>query len=1419
MGKYSTYTAAFKLKVIAYAEEYGIRAAGREYCVAEFNVRYWSKQKDALLRAKMSTKAFRGPKTGRFPEIEEELLVYVRRMRNCGGVSNDMMLSRAREIARRHGIDGTQFKVSRGWLCGFMRRHGLVLRRGQFSGLETTVERGGQGDAADAGGTAGLRVSSRPTSQGRMLVMETEQHAKEESSSSTKGTPSIKSALAEEEAELEAAIVEEEEVEVEEEEVEEEVEEVVEEDEEEVLLGGEEEEKLLAAGSEWEEGITLPDEGLEVCVVKEVVDEPSTPPGLSASELVAEIEEEEEEEEEGVEYEEGERLRTGEDFAKGDDGGNMLVEVAAGHGVEGAGGVGGGGCGVMGKEGVAEAKKDMVVVAMESQEKESLSQAEVKDLDRVVAGSEENGGVGRTKDGLKDGSPVKVAGQLGGKESADESSEKKNNSQSKETLSSSKVKKEPKEVTESPPKTVPTVGCKGTAIAVDQEDFSPSVVKLEPQEETEEGANKQGRGIKGEVDSSNPASDDYEEEGHEDGTEETPEEECHGEKRSCLGDSGGLSSEESGDVCCKRRRVEGSTDVGGGMVSGDGATRGGGGHHGGEGGEVGGDELKECMLTGDSEKEGVGGSDESLDRKMERLKKEIHMLGVMAKQKELEWDEIIRAKKSKEENLIRLRRRRRIAAISREAALAERRRHRREGRRARTEADLSSEEEGTDEEWYMQIRGMTGGALPGSRVHVGGGSGSRQSPGRATMRNTQGTQGSYMMGLNSSTLPHSTVAQSLPLSTSSIPSIVSTTYIQRMHRPILPKPPTIPGGTMNRRNMMQQSNPVSVAASIANPLIPATVPSNGGLSGNGCGSLDGSKNVNQVIGEGRQGPILDVRSIIADYRSRHPETVPLRGRRNKSLTPSPAAASSLGEGGPTGGAGSDGGPSDNPAATDAGMSTVTSTPGILNIASLALGSGSQVRTRGIQPQDGSTPDISYLLLSAGNGCTPGGTLPIRHQQPTRESSRPSSTESSRSGGQAVPPINLPTGGTLVDSSGNFSFKDVLVQFARMSQTEQQQQMMAVIPGMGGQGLLSSAPPLQPQAPVQSRQPRHILPSTTTTSVLPGPLVTPARPPPPPYPEVTLLPVLVAGNEVPSVRPIVPPEVPTPQPRSTLPPPTPSLLQMSLSAPTSTPQATSPPSTSLLHGILTKSGTGLASSSGLGSSSSSGPSPRATAFAPTLARLLTAPEKQPSLASVRPAPPVTTGSSVLGSQAFVSIGELLQTSKAKNEITITPVSGAQSSVLKQQQQLQQQQPIINRSAKEEPAAHMEEEQDDSTDRLVIDESLAASEGDGRRQSRQRPAPLATAPAGMAPEVQEGMADEEEVEEEEVAMEEEDGDGMDEEEGAMDDEEDEGEEGPVPECQGCHSRAAQFVCAGCGNQWYCSRDCQVSAWDEHSEVCSG
>ena len=31
--------------------------------------------------------------------------------------------------------------------------------------------------------------------------------------------------------------------------------------------------------------------------------------------------------------------------------------------------------------------------------------------------------------------------------------------------------------------------------------------------------------------------------------------------------------------------------------------------------------------------------------------------------------------------------------------------------------------------------------------------------------------------------------------------------------------------------------------------------------------------------------------------------------------------------------------------------------------------------------------------------------------------------------------------------------------------------------------------------------------------------------------------------------------------------------------------------------------------------------------------------------------------------------------------------------------------------------------------------------------------------------------------------------------------------TPNCQGCGKKKSEFVCAGCSNRWYCSRECQV------------
>ncbi|XP_018567357.1 uncharacterized protein LOC108907960 isoform X3 [Anoplophora glabripennis] len=328
--------------------------------------------------------------------------------------------------------------------------------------------------------------------------------------------------------------------------------------------------------------------------------------------------------------------------------------------------------------------------------------------------------------------------------------------------------------------------------------------------------------------------------------------------------------------------------------------------------------------------------------------------------------------------------------------------------------------------------------------------------------------------------------------------------------------------------------------------------------------LNGSLDLRQA----KQRPILDVQSIIADYRQRHPEAVPRRGRRIRNSQ------------------------------TDGSNKSPSN---VLNFASMTLGSGSQVR----QNLQGVDMNSEFgMLLSSMNGNR-------------SDYSKASNSDSS----------------TMQDTT---SFRDMLLQFAKLSQSERTELMQNFKP-------------------------------------------------PPPYPEVTVHPV---------------------------------------------PTTTAAPTNSLLHGILTKS-----------------PSKQntKTSFSPTLARLLTAPERAVSSNPTTSTPTMSSSTTIHPSN--MSISEILSTSKARNEITITPV-GTQYETT----------PSKARSTEEEEA-------EDSADRLVIDESNEAAEA--RR--------------------------------------------------AADNNSDGGDE--VPPCQGCNQKPAQFVCAGCGNQWYCSRDCQVAAWDEHSEVCSG
>lgn len=124
-----SFTAQQKLKIIAVAEEFGNREAGRRHDVDESCVRLWRKNKDSLQAAHRDRRSFRGPKTGAYPELEVQLVKFIEDVRSRGhAVSTEMAQVEARRLSRELGLPHG-FRASRGWLHRFMKRQGLSIRR------------------------------------------------------------------------------------------------------------------------------------------------------------------------------------------------------------------------------------------------------------------------------------------------------------------------------------------------------------------------------------------------------------------------------------------------------------------------------------------------------------------------------------------------------------------------------------------------------------------------------------------------------------------------------------------------------------------------------------------------------------------------------------------------------------------------------------------------------------------------------------------------------------------------------------------------------------------------------------------------------------------------------------------------------------------------------------------------------------------------------------------------------------------------------------------------------------------------------------------------------------------------------------------------------------------------------------------
>jgi hypothetical protein len=84
-SKRLSYMAKFKREVIRHAEEKGNRKATAIFGDDGSNVQLWRKHKAALSGCEASRRILNGPKTGRFPEIDDAVFTFFQETQNWTG--------------------------------------------------------------------------------------------------------------------------------------------------------------------------------------------------------------------------------------------------------------------------------------------------------------------------------------------------------------------------------------------------------------------------------------------------------------------------------------------------------------------------------------------------------------------------------------------------------------------------------------------------------------------------------------------------------------------------------------------------------------------------------------------------------------------------------------------------------------------------------------------------------------------------------------------------------------------------------------------------------------------------------------------------------------------------------------------------------------------------------------------------------------------------------------------------------------------------------------------------------------------------------------------------------------------------------------------------------------------------------------
>ena len=140
MSKRRAYSIEFKTEVIKFAETHSNRETGRKFKIDESMVRRWLQKKKQIREAYEQPgplkRRLRLEGAGRKPclsTVEDELMEKIAKERaEQRYVSPKLIQIWATKMAEENSL--TEFMASRGWLCNFMKRYNLSIKRRTTTG-------------------------------------------------------------------------------------------------------------------------------------------------------------------------------------------------------------------------------------------------------------------------------------------------------------------------------------------------------------------------------------------------------------------------------------------------------------------------------------------------------------------------------------------------------------------------------------------------------------------------------------------------------------------------------------------------------------------------------------------------------------------------------------------------------------------------------------------------------------------------------------------------------------------------------------------------------------------------------------------------------------------------------------------------------------------------------------------------------------------------------------------------------------------------------------------------------------------------------------------------------------------------------------------------------------------------------------